>query len=72
MRLLELTLNIGAEEVTKALASAAGEDEQSVGLTFPGVYAMIAKLYLKINVLVYGYQNHLKFIFIYYNFNFNF
>ncbi len=43
----EKMTDIGAEEVTKALASAAGEDEQSVGLTFPGVYAMIAQLYLK-------------------------
>ncbi|HRN70145.1 MAG TPA: thiolase domain-containing protein [Candidatus Woesebacteria bacterium] len=43
----EKMTDIGAEEVTKALASAAGEDEQSVGLTFPGVYALIAQLYLK-------------------------
>lgn len=43
----EKMTDIGAEEVTKALASAASEEEQSVGLTFPGVYAMIAQLYLK-------------------------
>lgn len=43
----EKMTDIGAEEVTKALASAASENEQAVGLTFPGVYAMIAQLYLK-------------------------
>lgn len=42
----EKMTDIGAEEVTKALACAASEEEQSVGLTFPGVYAMIAQLYL--------------------------
>lgn len=43
----EKMTDIGADEVTKALAAAASEEEQSVGLTFPGVYAMIAQLYLK-------------------------
>jgi acetyl-CoA C-acetyltransferase len=43
----EKMTDIGAEEVTKALASAAAEEEQAIGLTFPGVYAMIAQLYLK-------------------------
>ncbi len=43
----EKMTDISAEEVTKALACAASEEEQAVGLTFPGVYAMIAQLYLQ-------------------------
>ena len=43
----EKMTDISAEDVTKSLASAASEEEQSVGLTFPGVYAMIAQLYLQ-------------------------
>jgi len=52
----EKMTDVSAEEITQALASAASEDEQAVGLTFPGVYALIAQLYLK----KYGYtEEHL-------------
>jgi acetyl-CoA C-acetyltransferase len=52
----EKMTDVSAEEITRALASAASEDEQAVGLTFPGVYALIAQLYLK----KYGYtEEHL-------------
>jgi acetyl-CoA C-acetyltransferase len=40
------------EEVTSALAGAASGEEQEAGLTFPGVYAMIANYYLQ----KYGYS----------------
>ncbi|OGK12968.1 hypothetical protein A3A93_01800 [Candidatus Roizmanbacteria bacterium RIFCSPLOWO2_01_FULL_38_12] len=43
----EKMTDISAENITKSLACAASSDEQAVGLTFPGVYAMIAKLYLQ-------------------------
>ena len=42
----EKMTDISAEEVTEALAAAASEDEQMAGLTFPGVYALLAQLYL--------------------------
>ncbi len=42
----EKMTDISAEEVTKALSSAASEDEQTAGLTFPGVYALLAQIYL--------------------------
>ncbi len=46
----------GASEITKALAAAASSDEQRVGLTFPGVYGLLAQVYLH----KYGYtEEHL-------------
>ncbi|MBP9690590.1 thiolase domain-containing protein [Candidatus Woesebacteria bacterium] len=36
----------GASEITRALAAAASYDEQRVGLTFPGVYGLLAQVYL--------------------------
>lgn len=46
----------GAAEITRALATAASTDEQAVGLTFPGVYALMAQIYLA----QYGYtEEHL-------------
>lgn len=42
----EKMTDIDSSEITGALASAASYDEQSVGLTFPGVYALIAQSYL--------------------------
>lgn len=35
------------EEITSALASAASGEEQEAGLTFPGLYAMMAQFYLE-------------------------
>lgn len=35
------------EETTSALASAASGEEQEAGLTFPGLYAMLAQVYFK-------------------------
>lgn len=35
------------EEITNALMAAAHEEERSAGLTFPGLYAILAKAYLK-------------------------
>ena len=35
------------EEVTSALVTAASGEEQEAGLTFPGLYAMMAQVYLK-------------------------
>lgn len=47
------------EETTKALVSAASGEEQEVGLTFPGLYALIAQSYLS----RYGYkEEHLAYI----------
>lgn len=43
----EKMTDVSAEEITEALATAASRDEQRVGLTFPGVYALIAQIYLK-------------------------
>ena len=52
----EKMTDVSAEVVTQALGSAASEDEQYVGLTFPGVYGLLAQLYLK----KYGYtEEHL-------------
>lgn len=47
----EKMTDIPADEVTKALSSASAEEEQYAGLTFPGLYGMIAQLYLE----QYGY-----------------
>ena len=35
------------EEITKALMAAASEDEREAGLTFPGLYAIMARAYCK-------------------------
>jgi acetyl-CoA C-acetyltransferase len=43
----EKMTDVSAEHITQALASAASPLEQSVGLTFPGVYALLAQIYLK-------------------------
>lgn len=52
----EKMTDISAEEVTEALSAAASEDEQMAGLTFPGVYALLAQIYLS----KYGYtEEHL-------------
>lgn len=52
----EKMTDIGAGEITKNLAAAASVDEQSAGLTFPGVYALLAQIYLD----KYGYnEEHL-------------
>ncbi|CAN5219795.1 thiolase domain-containing protein [soil metagenome] len=52
----EKMTDISAEEVTQALSAAASEDEQAAGLTFPGVYALLAQIYLS----KYGYtEEHL-------------
>lgn len=52
----EKMTDISASEITQALATAASHKEQSVGLTFPGVYALMAQVYLD----TYGYsEEHL-------------
>ena len=52
----EKMTDITASEITEALATAASHKEQSVGLTFPGVYALMAQVYLN----KYGYnEEHL-------------
>lgn len=52
----EKMTDIGAAEITRALAAAASPDEQMVGLTFPGVYGLLAQMYLQ----KYGYtEEHL-------------
>lgn len=43
----EKMTDVSAEYITQALASAASTAEQAVGLTFPGVYALLAQIYLK-------------------------
>jgi len=43
----EKMTDVSAENITKALSCAASSEEQAVGLTFPGVYGMIANLYLQ-------------------------
>lgn len=42
----EKMTDVDSSEITKALATAASLEEQSVGLTFPGVYALLAQYYL--------------------------
>jgi len=52
----EKMTDVSSSEITKALASAASSEEQSVGLTFPGVYALMAQHYLH----TYGFnEEHL-------------
>ncbi len=52
------------EETTSALASAASGEEQEAGLTFPGLYAMMANYYLQKydyteeNLAYVSYKNH--------------
>ncbi|MDA1316735.1 MAG: thiolase domain-containing protein [bacterium] len=43
----EKMTDVSAEHITQALATAASPTEQAVGLTFPGVYALLAQIYLK-------------------------
>ena len=43
----EKMTDVSAENITKALSCAASSEEQAVGLPFPGVYGMIANLYLQ-------------------------
>ena len=42
----EKMTDITADEVTRGLSSASAEEEQLAGLTFPGLYGMIAQVYL--------------------------
>ncbi len=52
----EKMTDISAEVITQSLSAAASEDEQYAGLTFPGVYALLAQIYLA----KYGYtEEHL-------------
>ena len=52
----EKMTDISATDITTALSTAASLDEQKVGLTFPGVYALLAQVYLN----EYGYnEEHL-------------
>jgi len=52
------------EEVTSALAAASSGEEQEAGLTFPGLYALIANFYLKKyryteeNLAYVSFKNH--------------
>ncbi len=48
----EKMTDFSPEEITQALAGAASGDEQEVGLTFPGAYALMSNFYLK----EYGYS----------------
>ncbi len=43
----EKMTDFSPEEITQALAGAASGDEQEVGLTFPGAYALMANFYLQ-------------------------
>jgi acetyl-CoA C-acetyltransferase len=55
----EKMTDISAEDVTRALGSAASEEEQAAGLSFPGLYGMMAQVYLQ----QYGYdEEHLAYI----------
>lgn len=47
----EKMTDVTAEEITKGLSSASAEEEQTAGLTFPGLYGMISQVYLN----KYGY-----------------
>ncbi len=47
----EKMTDVGADIITKGLSSASAEEEQTAGLTFPGLYGMIAQVYLQ----KYGY-----------------
>jgi len=52
----EKMTDVSATDITTALSTAAALDEQKVGLTFPGVYALLAQVYLN----KYGYnEEHL-------------
>lgn len=52
----EKMTDVSGGEISRALATAAAPKEQRVGLTFPGVYALIAQSYLH----AYGYdERHL-------------
>jgi acetyl-CoA C-acetyltransferase len=53
---VEKMTDVNGALITKGLATAASDDEQKVGLTFPGVYALMAMYYLS----KYGYdEKHL-------------
>lgn len=48
--------DVSVQHITSGLASAASLDEQEAGLTFPGLYAMLAQIYME----TYAYtQTHL-------------
>lgn len=47
----EKMTDISVGDITKALSAAASGEEQSVGMTFPGLYGMLAQVYLN----QYGY-----------------
>lgn len=52
----EKMTDVPTEEITRGLSSAASVEEQEVGLTFPGLYGMLAQIYLS----TYGYtEEHL-------------
>lgn len=52
----EKMTDVSVEDVTKGLGAAASIDEQEAGLTFPGLYGMIAHVYMQ----KYGYaEEHL-------------
>lgn len=55
----EKMTDFSPEQVVSALAGAASGEEQEVGLTFPGLYAMMAQIYLS----TYGYsEEHLGYV----------
>jgi acetyl-CoA C-acetyltransferase len=43
----EKMTDVSVQEITRALSAAASGEEQAVGLTFPGLYGMLAQYYLK-------------------------
>lgn len=43
----EKMTDVSVQDITKALSAAASGEEQAVGLTFPGLYGMLAQHYLK-------------------------
>jgi acetyl-CoA C-acetyltransferase len=51
--------DVSVQQITTALASAASIDEQDAGLTFPGLYAMMAQVYMQ----QYSYaEEHLAYV----------
>lgn len=56
--------DVSVQEITTALASASAIDEQEAGLTFPGLYAMLAQVYLETyryteeHLAAVGIKNH--------------
>lgn len=62
---VEKMTDVSGPDITKALATAASFDEQVAGLTFPGVYALIAQYYLnkyrytESNLAAISVKNHI-------------